>query len=433
MKRPKKLSVIALFMALLSFSSCGSAAADASGAVSVEEQKDASQQSQIHQIGSEGGTEMQTSGANGFYELIGVYPNSYNIFFTDYETRQQIYLCSRPECTHNNESCTSFVDCKAGNIPGLLYANDTLYLISPASVSENFLPVIERLNPDGSERKILAQFKASQNLNTGWFLADATSLYFIMEDIHSDGSFSRTLCAINTENGTVKNILECAPDTWIMDGEGQSIYLKTIEQGAAPEQELFETEEAFMEAFLNSNVHKIIKVSVKDTSDQIIVDEWRQSERIASMQQGYLYFYDTQNNEFVRRNYETNVDSVVPNTMETAPESLYFTNLIDQKLIFTSITNRNETEVSTSNFFIDFELSLIKEIGLLNSMNRPVKICGVFGDSLFVQYDTINQTVQAEKDGVVEEFTEIRLQMGEISKEDFFNGEPNYTACSLAA
>lgn len=300
-------------------------------------------------------------------------------------------------------------------------------------MNENFLPVIERLNPDGSERKILAQFKASQNLNTGWFLADATSLYSIMEDINSDGSFSKTLCAINTENGTVKNILECAPDTWIMDGGEQSIYLKTIEQGAAPERDLFETEEAFLEAFLNSDVHKIIRVSVKDTSDQIIVDEWRQSERIASMQQGCLYFYDTQNNEFVKRNYETNVDRVVPNTMETTPKSLYFTNLIDQKLIFTSITNQNGTEVSVSNFFIDFELNLMKEIGLLNSMNRPVKICGAFGDSLFVQYDAINQTVQAEKDGVVEEFTQIRLQLGEISKEDFFNGKPNYTACSLAA
>lgn len=433
LKRSKKRLVIALFMALLSFSSCGSAVTDSSGAVPFEEQKDASQQPQIRQIGSEGGTEMQTSGANGLYELIGVYPNSYNIFFTDYETCQQIYLCSRPECTHNNESCTSFVDCKAGNIPGLLYANDTLYLISPASVNENFLPVIERLNPDGSERKILAQFKASQNLNTGWFLADATSLYFIMEDINSDGSFSKTLCAINTENGTVKNILECAPDTWIMDGGEQSIYLKTIEQGAAPERDLFETEEAFLEAFLNSDVHKIIRVSVKDTSDQIIVDEWRQSERIASMQQGCLYFYDTQNNEFVKRNYETSIDRVVPNTMETTPKSLYFTNLIDQKLIFTSITNQNGTEVSVSNFFIDFELNLMKEIELLNSMNRPVKICGTFGDSLFVQYDAINQTVQAEKDGVVEEFTQIRLQLGKISKEDFFNGKPNYTACSLAA
>lgn len=74
----------------------------------------------------------------------------------------------------------------------------------------------------------------------------------------------------------------------------------------------------------------------------------------------------------------------------------------------------------------------MKEIGLLNSMNRPVKICGAFGDSLFVQYDAINQTVRVEKDGVVEEFTEIRLQLGEIPKEDFFSGKPNYTACSLA-
>lgn len=80
LKKPKKRLVIALFMALLSFSSCGSAVTDSSGAVPFEEQKDASPQPQIRQIGSEGGTEMQTSGANGLYELIGVYPNSYNIF-----------------------------------------------------------------------------------------------------------------------------------------------------------------------------------------------------------------------------------------------------------------------------------------------------------------------------------------------------------------
>lgn len=431
LKKTKKLLVVALFMALLNFSSCGPAVKDTSSAAPFQEKEDAPQPNQIQQIGSEGGTEMQTSSANGFYELIGVYPNSYNIFFTDYKTRQQIYLCSRPECTHNNESCTSYVDCKAGNIPGLLFSNDILYLISPASVSENFLPVIERLNPDGSERKILAQFQASQNLNTGWFLADATSLYFIMENINN-GSFSKTLCAINTESGNVKNILECAPDTWIMDGESQSIYLKTIEQGTAPERDIFETEEDFLEAFSNTNIHKIVKVSVNDTSNQAIVDEWTQSERIASMHKGCLYFYDTKNNEFVKRNYETKVDSVVPNTMKTTPKSLYFTNLIDEKLIFTSITNQSGTEVSVSNFFIDFKLSLIKEIGLLNNMNRPVKICGTYDDSLFVQYDAINQTVQAEKDGVMEEFTEIRLQLGEISKEDFFNGKSNYTACSLA-
>lgn len=111
-----------------------------------------------------------------------------------------------------------------------------------------------------------------------------------------------------------------------MDGGEQSIYLKTIEQGTAPEPDFFETDEAFLEALAHSDVHKIIRVSVKDTSDQIIVDEWRQSERIASMQKGCLYFYDTQNNEFVKGDYETNVDSVVPNTMKTAPKSLYFTN-----------------------------------------------------------------------------------------------------------
>ena len=63
---------------------------------------------QIHQIGSEGGAEQQTSSENGYYELVPVFPDSYNILYTDYATNRQLYLCSSPGCDHAGESCTSY-------------------------------------------------------------------------------------------------------------------------------------------------------------------------------------------------------------------------------------------------------------------------------------------------------------------------------------
>ena len=38
-----------------------------------------------------------------------VFPDSANIFYTDANTKERIFLCANPNCTHADESCPSYI------------------------------------------------------------------------------------------------------------------------------------------------------------------------------------------------------------------------------------------------------------------------------------------------------------------------------------
>ena len=47
-----------------------------------------------------------------------------NVFYTDFATRTEITLCNRPDCTHSDESCTSWFPYRAGKL--FMSADQTL-------------------------------------------------------------------------------------------------------------------------------------------------------------------------------------------------------------------------------------------------------------------------------------------------------------------
>lgn len=382
----------------------------------------------IKQIGTEGGAEPRTSSPNGFYELVSIFPDSYNILYTDYATNQQVYLCSNPGCDHKGDYCTSYVDASKDNIPGLLFSDEKLYLISPASVREDFLPYIEVMDANGANRTLLAEFKASQNLNTGWYLADESSLYFVLENIANDGDCTKTLCSVNKQSGKVQTILELNYSEWIMDGQGTKIFLKSTEEGAPPERDLFETEEAFQDAVMETNRHKIFVFDLHSPDEQILVDEWEQKERYGSMLGGKMYYYDVSADAFVERDYTTGSIVTVANSTGVSFSSIYFQKLIDGKLIFTAATDREENHIS--NFYIDFSNHTMREIGIMyQNRNRPVEICAVYGDQIYAIYNTVENEVFFEINGKMEESISMIAQLGYMPAQDFFDGTASFTPC----
>ncbi len=78
--------------------------------------------------------------AHGYYEILmwpeQMMPEDHkyvrygNILYTDYESLQQIYLCSVPGCAHNTEECTSFVEYTGHIILFTDYSENHLYMIS---------------------------------------------------------------------------------------------------------------------------------------------------------------------------------------------------------------------------------------------------------------------------------------------------------------
>ena len=385
---------------------------------------------QIHQIGSEGEAEQQTSSENGYYELVPVFPDSYNILYTDYATNRQLYLCSSPGCNHAGESCTSYVDTSKGNVPGLLFSDDKLYLVSPATVSDDFLPRVEVMNADGSNRRLLAEFKASQNLNTGWFLADADSFYFVMENVASDGSYSKSLCSLNKQDGSLKTIKDLDYDQWLLDGNGSHIYLKTIEEGQPPERDLFDTEEAFQDAVEDINLHKISVLDVNAPGQEVEVDTWKQSERSGGMLDGKMYYYDFFGDSFVMKDYDAGETVAVPNSTGLTFHTIYPRFVLDGKLIFVASTDGAGKEHHVSSFYVDFAENRVSEIGVMDrNRNRPVSICAVYNDQLYAVYDTLEKNISFDQNGQIQMTTISLGLLGHTPVQDFLEGNCSFTPC----
>lgn len=272
----------------------------------------------IHQIGNEGGTNMYASGENGYYMVVPIFPNSYSILYTDFAANKQVFLCSNPGCNHKGDYCTSYVDATQGNIPGMLFSDDKLYVISPASASEEFLPRVEVMDANGSNRKLLAEFKASQNLDTGWFLADHANFYFVMEDISENGNSSKTLCSLDKQSGQVQTIKSLTNDQWILDSDGCDIYLKTID----------------------GSKHSISLLDMETGAVTKDLDQWSQSERTGNMLDGKMYYYDAASNTFVQKDYATGEVASVENTTGFSFTLIYPETILDGKLIFLPLLAR---------------------------------------------------------------------------------------------
>lgn len=427
--------ILSIFVAVILLSACGGSPdrAGTENPGTTEQQPEISSSRtdgpKIRQVGTEDGAGQQAAGPEGVYELAAIFPDRYNILYTDYTTNRQAYLCSSPGCDHAGEYCTSYVDTSSGNVPGMIFSDQRLYLIWP-SVHAAFLPQIEVMDANGANRTVLARFEASQTIGTGWYLADENALYFLLEEVQNDGRFTQTLCSMDKTNGNVNALSELEQGGWIMDGQGSCIYLKSIEEGGAPDRDLFDTEEAFMDAVQGGMIHKILRMDISDPHTLTVVDQWNQAGRSGGMLNGKMYYYDFSQDCFVEKDYETGESTIVNNTTGTAFSRIYLQAVIDGKLVFTGVTTRESNKDHISSFYVDFANHAAAEIGIMDlHRNRPVTICASDEDKIYVYYDTVEETIPFELDGNMETTVIGRQQLAAISKQDFFSGIASFTPC----
>ena len=112
----------------------------------------------------------------GFYSVEVYRQDIANIMYLDFATGQQVFLCNRPECKHDNESCNSYISIKGHYAPALLLAGQNLLFMRTGG-DEEFPPQIGIADLDGANRRTLCEFKSNQNIGTE-FYTDGSFLYF---------------------------------------------------------------------------------------------------------------------------------------------------------------------------------------------------------------------------------------------------------------
>lgn len=136
----------------------------------------------------------------GYYEIHYDKSNQPNIYYIDYATRQEVYLCAAPNCNHDREGCTAWIDPEEGSYFPLVSGEHLLlvHITYGVEAPERATPHIDAANLDGSDRRTLVSFAANERLKTV-FAANGSQLVCALDEVNPDD--------LEDTNATLKLVL----------------------------------------------------------------------------------------------------------------------------------------------------------------------------------------------------------------------------------
>lgn len=171
------------------------------------------------------------------YYYINEGDNGRNIKYFDYSAKKEIYLCNKPNCKHNTEECSSYLDISETN--DLFVYNNYLYLISgtgssvtiSATIGEDGVspsevggqtPIIYRMNLDGTNKTKLFECPSGVEL-TSSFIFEGNNLYTFFLKSKTIENAKTSYTSMETNRDLVKINLETKKYEEIFDCKNRSI------------------------------------------------------------------------------------------------------------------------------------------------------------------------------------------------------------------
>lgn len=388
-----------------------------------------------------------TGNEAGYYSYSSLKPDStFNILYTDYATKKQIYLCNRVECTHSDESCTSWVQYKAGGGAVPLLLEDRLALMHLGSkfmyeqYGEDALAHLDTLGLNGAGRKTVLRMKPNTSLVND-YATDGKRLYSIQETAVQQGDtgdvlLQREVVAIDLDTGEL-TVLHKLPDNGDDDlcaaYEDRLVFSTWYFAPGSP----VATERTFYEISLNSP-GETREIARCDTSAQY-----------AETFGGQLYTLDLQTSALTCRGLSTGKERVVlPSLMavrsEAAlffkePSSLcYVIDYWDGKIVlYMSYIDQNTSEDTTHWYAVDTASGSVNELTLQfrsGDMMRHMDILAETETHFLVCMEEAIRTIQVQMpDGSVGSAPDPYKQLALIKKADYWNSVPNFEPIEMIA
>ena len=143
---------------------------------------------------------------DGLYTVSQVRLGGQNLFYVDASSQQETYLCAVPNCTHDSESCTSWLPLDGGYGSGLFFANGHLYAVQN-STTQSHGPRILQLDPDGANRKTVLELQDGE-LFFGSVFGYGSSFLMEITGVDENGSSRSRLERIDPATGAREVVLE---------------------------------------------------------------------------------------------------------------------------------------------------------------------------------------------------------------------------------
>lgn len=281
-----------------------------------------------------------------------------NIKYIDYNTATETFLCGRPECTHDDETCPSVVTPYGGAVCVFPY-NENIFILYTGSqhndrylnkYGDKALPRLEKRESDGSNAQTVFTLNANEStVGNIAFLGD--SVYITVEALESENSklvMKYYLCNYNLNSGNcISKLLLEYPCRGIISGNDNYLVIESVTNGSSD---------------ISNTKYTCYKYCVDDGSVEIIADinpRWN----FTFLSENNFYIVDKENNSLICYNMNTMEPEIISDTLVTENElGGVFCHTNDGVLLFTYSADGFEVRKE----YYDLHTKTLKKISIPN-------------------------------------------------------------------
>jgi hypothetical protein len=364
---------------------------------------------------------------DGMYQLASWGPEGgANLTFYDYQTHTRNFLCNQPGCSHSNETCPGWFSpnaCAGG--AGLFTDGEALYLLrlgsgveagKPETITETSYSTITRMDFDGGNREVVLEMGSAEFI---WGAVAKTpgGLYFLRETLmEKDGATQtlRQMVFFDIATRAVTPIAEFDLNTYFVGICEQGFVMKSLVD--QPDGTLLHT----------------VSLYRVETGESEMVKQWNGMNIVAQATNGNLYYVDTHTAELGAIDLDTKNVTVITNTLPLNEDDMIRRcGIFDGRFMFSIAEHGVDTVETTKQYAVGLEDGSVSQNTLqfdFMGVTNPVFIMAENSTHFLVHYSNkLIMIPSTGPDGRPFEFERQEEQIAIISKEDYWNNNPNYT------
>lgn len=349
-------------------------------------------------------------GKDGFYQLVRNPQQGSNMIYTDYSTKTTVYLCNRPDCQHNDETCPSWFSFPGGGI-FLDAKGEHLFCAIRGDSEQEQAETIWKMDLNGENRQALYTCAPNESL-TDMAISDGTSLYFAAGVTDPETwTLNKTLKQLDIQSGKTEDLMTYQDTAWLF-GAFEDELLVQIFDGASFRYDAYSLKTKTSRTLLtyDENARSMpsgdsiyVVKPLTDSTAEVLKFNIKTGET-SSLCKDIPYFVDT-----------TTVGDIVDGRM----------------IIHASDTRENDPEkIKVYYYAVNCETGEMTDLPLTYEIGETtdfVNVVAETGDFFVVTSGTETvKSIANGTDGTPYELEGTIFIYSLISKSDYWNGQPNY-------
>ena len=333
--------------------------------------------------------------------------------YLDYATRQAVVVCEKPDCLHNDETCTAFFPYRYGAANSCVVGN-YLYIIFSGSEKENILPALYRIDLNGQNRTQLATLPSKFDYNNP-VATDGEKLYTVCNRIEAEENGRiRTftnLISLSLQDGALQTLREWDCDAYLWGAEGSTLSVMLPVDAK-------EASVSFNIELISLNGELLATQPFQNIAPRYYVTE------------NTIYWYSLEDGSIYARRLDSSEEQQIatgllfPDADDVALRNVYYPYIFLEHFTLDTggkyhyeVYNVENGELHEVDLFL-FETP---------TDNKLIPVYDKIGDFLLVaNHEIFTETTGFTSDGQAVTFESMELAQAFISIDDFLNSRPSY-------